>query len=219
MRAGTAQLAGHVSQPRGGTAVAIFAVALSLAAFIPHAVTAWAKDVSSWDASISESIHAYENRETFLDGRVDVLGIVLRPTAHFFGLLGVLAVAAVLAKQGRWRAGWTLALAVVGATILGLVVKEVFARPPVDPDGTGYSFPSGHAVRTMAAAAALAVVAWSTRWRWAVAIVGALVVALTGVAVVYHEWHWLSDVVGGWCLAIAWVGCVWLALRPTSEPK
>ncbi len=46
-------------------------------------------------------------------------------------------------------------------------------------------------------------------------VAGAAVVLLVGTGVVYHEWHWISDVLAGWCLAIAWLGCVWLALRPS----
>jgi membrane-associated phospholipid phosphatase len=214
MRARAVQMAGDSSQPGKQAFVALLAIALSLVAFIPQAVTAWENDVSSWDESISEALHAYENRETFLNTHVDVLGIVLHPAVQPVGFLVVLAVAGVLAAQDRRRAAWTVVLTVLGATVLGLVAKEVFARPPVDPSSTGYSFPSGHALRTMAAAGALAVVAWSTSWRWSVMIGGAIVVGLTGIAVVYHEWHWLSDVLAGWCLAIAWLGCVWLALRP-----
>jgi membrane-associated phospholipid phosphatase len=211
-----AHTARHHAGARRSQVLALLAIALSLAAFTPHAVTAWGNEVSSWDRTISEKIHEYENRETLLNTRVDVLGIVLRPLFHLAVLLAALAVAGVLAIQGRWRTSSAVVLTVVGATLLGILLKEVFARPPVDPDGTGHSFPSGHALRTMAAAGALGIVAQPTKWRRHVWIGGTIVVLLTGIAVVYHEWHWLSDVLAGWFVAIAWLGCVWIALRPSA---
>jgi undecaprenyl-diphosphatase len=112
----------------------------------------------------------------------------------------------------------------IGVTVGGILVfdpilKNLFARPPVEPDGSGYTFPSGSAMRSMAAAGSLTAVAWPTRWRWPTALLGALVVALIGLAVVYHSWHWTSDVLGGWCVSVAWVASVWLALSylPRAE--
>lgn len=200
--------------------VAGLAVALPLAASVPHAVQAWQKDVSWWDESFSKWLHAWENRETILNStRVDLLGIPLRPAVHLLVLLVALAVAGRLIADGRTRLGIAVAVTVVGAAALGLVLKEVFERPPVDPGGDGYTFPSGHALRTMAAAAALTVVAWRTRWRWHAAVGGAVAVLLTGIGVVYHEWHWTSDVLVGWYLGVAWFGCVWLALRPSLRMR
>lgn len=194
--------------------VALLAVVLSLAATVPHAFRAWRHEVAPWDRSLSVWLHAFENRETVLNSRVDLLGIVLHPAVHFLGVLLTLALAAALIWRRRVRLGTAIALTLLGAGVLGVVLKEVFERPPVDPNGDGHSFPSGHAMRSMAAAAAAAVALWPTSWRWPVVAVGGAAVALTGSAVVYHEWHWVSDVLAGWFLAVAWMGCVWLALRP-----
>jgi membrane-associated phospholipid phosphatase len=195
--------------------VAGLSVAVPIAAFVPLALQAWRKDVFAWDKDVSQAIHAYENRETILDGRVDPLGVVLRSPVQFLGLLVVIVVLGMLLARGRPRAGLFVALGVGGAAVFGLILKGLFERPPVDPGGEGFSFPSGHAMRSMSAAATLSIVAWPTRWRWAAIVAGAVAVSLIGIAVVYHEWHWASDVLAGWFLSIAWLGCVWLALRPS----
>jgi membrane-associated phospholipid phosphatase len=197
--------------------VATLAIAVPLALLAPLAVRAWQNDVFGWDAELSTTIHAYENRETIWNRHVDVFDVVLRSGFQFVGVLLVLTVLAAMLLRERLREVLFIALGVGGAAVLGVFLKEIFEQPPVDPgSGGGYSFPSGHALRSMAAAAVLVVLAWPTRWRWPTALLGAIVVPLIGVAVVYHEWHWASDVLAGWAIGIAWVGCVWLALSSAS---
>jgi undecaprenyl-diphosphatase len=59
----------------------------------------------------------------------------------------------------------------------------------------------------------VAITAWSSRWRWPVAVASVLLCAVIGVALVYDGWHWAADVVGGWCAALAWVSLLYFALR------
>lgn len=200
---------------RRPVALAVALVVVSLAAFVPLAVEAWQKDAFAWDENVSEWIHAYENEETVLDAYVDPFDLVLDRWLHLLGAVVVAVVFAALLRRGRRRAALFVALGVGGAIVLGAVLKEVIARPNIDPPGDG-AFPSGHAIRSMAAAGALAVVAWPTRWRWPVSLAGAVVVVLIGIAVVYHEWHWTTDVLGAWLLAVAWLSALWLALRPSA---
>ena len=194
--------------------LALAAVAVSLGLFFFFAVPVLRGEVAGWDAAVSEWIHSFENRDTPLSA-FDPFGLVLNPRAQALGLLLVFATTAFLLRGGDRRGAIFVVAGIVGAAILGVVLKEAFARPPVDPNGSGYSFPSGHAVRSFAAGAALAVVAWPTRFRRPVVITGAIVIVLIGVAVVYHEWHWTSDVFAAWCVATAWLAGVWLVVRPS----
>lgn len=212
---------GRVGPRAANVLVGVLAVVLPVALFIPLAVQAWNNEVASWDFRLSDWIHAYENRETVLDTWPRPLETVLSFRVQVLGFLLVAAVTLAIAVRGNRRLALFVGAGIVGATILGPVLKELIGRPPVDPSGDGggdYSFPSGHALRSMAAGGAIAAVAWSSRWRWPVAIVCGLAVLVIGVAVVYHEWHWVSDVLAGWCIAIAWLGCVWLLLRP-RDPR
>ncbi|CAO5253653.1 phosphatase PAP2 family protein [Frankia sp. AgKG'84/4] len=90
--------------------------------------------------------------------------------------------------------------------------KELVARPrpvPVDPvaHASGYSFPSGHAFGVMVAAVVLLVAVGSVTGRrpgvlwWSGA---AVVVAVTGFARLGLGVHFLSDVLGGYLLGLAW---------------
>jgi membrane-associated phospholipid phosphatase len=188
-----------------------------LAAFVPLAVEAHQKGVFQWDRRFSEYVHGYENKDTPLNAHVDVFGLLLHPAVQLIGFLAVVAIVVVTAVRARARLAIFAAVGVGGAVVLAPLLKEIVQRPPVDVGDAGYSFPSGHAMRSMAAAAVLVVGTWRTPWRWQTTLVAAIVVVLVGIAVVYHEWHWASDVLGGWCVAIAWVGLSYLAFRPLPD--
>ena len=133
----------------------------------------------------------------------------------FLGSVKVLAVVDVLVLAALLRRGahsralfW--ALAVSGSAALNLVVKHLTARTRPDlwlsiaPE-TSFSFPSGHAMGSMTLIAALAVLAWPTRWRWLALTLGVAFVLLVGLSRVYLGVHFPSDVLGGWTAALAWV--------------
>jgi undecaprenyl-diphosphatase len=98
------------------------------------------------------------------------------------------------------------------------VLKEVVGRPRPDvgsavPLPESLAFPSGHAAAGVASLGALAVLA-SERleshrarvWLWA--SVGAVGIAV-GLSRVALNVHYLTDVLAGWCLGLAWLaGCL-----------
>lgn len=131
-----------------------------------------------------------------------------RPMAAFF-----VAVLAILFFRHRRDDALFFAIAVAGAMILNFGAKLTFGR--VRPDlwvslapETDYSFPSGHAMGSMAVVAALVALTWGTRWRWPVAILGGLFVVLVGLSRLYLGVHYPSDVLTGWLAALAWIGGV-----------
>jgi membrane-associated phospholipid phosphatase len=192
---------------------------VSFGGFALLAVHAWNNRVFAWDVRLSRWIHAWENRSTFLNRHVDPFERVLSIDVQVFGFLLVGGILVALVTRGRYRDALFVAFGITGAAVLAAVLKPVIAAPPVDPNGSGFSFPSGHAVRSMAAAGAFAVVAWRTRWRWATVGAAAAVVLMVGLAVVYHEWHWVSDVLAGWLLSIGWLAVVALAMSPRCEAQ
>jgi hypothetical protein len=200
------------SSPRNrrSTLVAALAVAAPLALFVPLAAEARKGDVSTWDAKVSRGLHGDKVR-SLVSGRIDMLDLILHPAVQLAGLLVIVSVLLVMAARRRLRPALMIGFAVGGALVFEPILKDLFERPPVDPGDSGYSFPSGHAMRSMAAAAALTVAVWPMRWRWPTALLGALVVGLSGIAVVSNSWHWASDVLGGWCIGVAWVAALSLA--------
>lgn len=123
------------------------------------------------------------------------------------------AVLGALIARGRRGDATFFAVAVAGAMALNFAAKVLFGRARPDlwvslaPE-SDYSFPSGHAMGAMAVAVALATLAWGTRWRWPIAIVGGLFVGLVGLSRLYLGVHYPSDVLTGWLAALAWVGGV-----------
>src|SRR5262249_45755091 len=125
---------------------------------------------------------------------------------------------AVALWLGLRRAVGELAFLASAMAVLALtpLLKVAFHRSPPEEGIGDYSFPSGHALGTMALAAAVAVLLAGTRWRWPAIALAAVFVAAIGAAVVTSQGHWPSDVLAGWALAIAWVAAVECARRLVS---
>jgi len=58
--------------------------------------------------------------------------------------------------------------------------------------------------------------AWHTRWRWAVLAVMAPFVVLVGLSRVYLGVHYPSDILAGWSVAMAWAVAAYLAVYRVS---
>jgi undecaprenyl-diphosphatase len=127
-------------------------------------------------------------------------------------LVGIVAVA-VLLRAGRTRLAVFLAVTAIVGSLLDTAVKLAVDRPrPVllDPvaSARGKSFPSGHSMSSTVMYGALLLIflpAVSRRWRPVViaAVVG-LVLAI-GFSRLALGVHFLSDVVGGIVLGLAWL--------------
>lgn len=120
------------------------------------------------------------------------------------GVIGSLAILAVLGLRRMFReaAFWTLAIG--GILIADPVLKGLFRREPLIGDDE-YSFPSGNAMASAGIVAAGALLLAGTRWPRPAVVLGACAAAIEGTAVVALFWHYPSDVIAGWAFAIGWV--------------
>ena len=120
----------------------------------------------------------------------------------------------VLIRTGRWLPG-ALALLAGGlgvASRLGLSTVVRDERPPAADwlvPVHGYSFPSGHTTTSALVAGAII---WllqqafpRSRTRLGVQAALACWAALVGLSRLYLGVHWITDVLGGWLLAGAWL--------------
>jgi membrane-associated phospholipid phosphatase len=103
---------------------------------------------------------------------------------------------------------WTLATC--GAWLLNYLAKHTFVR--VRPDlwvsispETTFSFPSGHAMHSMATVAALLYLICHHRRNWPAIFIGIFFVAMVGLSRVYLGVHYPSDIAAGWAASVAWV--------------
>lgn len=109
-----------------------------------------------------------------------------------------------------------------GSALLNVTAKHAFERirpsywTPLVHEMT-YSFPSGHAMASMALAASLWHVRRSHAHRIALLAAGASYVFAVGTSRVYLGVHYPSDVLAGWCVAFAW--CAGLAFATHYQPQ
>ena len=145
------------------------------------------------------------------------------------GVLVPLVLAAGLAwrwRRGTWRPLALLAGAVAGAWVVQVAVKQLVERPRPPAalavsHATGFAFPSGHATDAAAVYGMLAVLlarsgrgaARVAAWAGAAALI-----ALVGLSRLYLGVHWLSDVVAGAGLGIAWLLAIFTAGR-VGQPR
>jgi undecaprenyl-diphosphatase len=146
----------------------------------------------------------------------DVWCTVFSPAAFRVATLGLIGYA--LAKR-RVRIAVFLFVSVELSAVLTEAAKRLADRPrPTTAmvDALSTSFPSGHALGTMVAVLALAVVLLPHLRRslrpWAMAT-GFVIVATVGVGRVALNVHHLSDVVAGWALGYAYFAACLLILR------
>ena len=128
------------------------------------------------------------------------------------GLLTLVLVTWLVVRRKAVTTAGVVGGAMVVAAALTLAVKHVVGRtrPPAsvmmgafDP---GPSFPSGHTVFSTVflglVAGLLLRGSWRGPRRWHVVAVWAVLSAAIGASRLYLGYHWLTDVLAGWCLAV-----------------
>lgn len=142
----------------------------------------------------------------------------LTPVMESFSALAtpvslVVLLLAVAAFAPGKRPGMCCAVNLVLVVVINQVLKFIIQRPR--PDGfrlvtaSGFSFPSGHSMAAMAFFGLLAWLVWKyeadRRLRCLYATGFALVIVMIGVSRIYLGVHYASDVLGGFCLSMAWL--------------
>lgn len=153
-----------------------------------------------------------------LDHRTTALTELFRTVTAFGSFVAILAAVAIVAALlvGRRRADLATVLLVSSAgtwlTVNGLKLLVRRPRPPEVlrlAHASGWSFPSGHAGNAAATYLAIGVVAalvLPRRWERVAAVAcGAVVTMLIGISRVYLGVHWLTDVLAGWFVGVAWL--------------
>ena len=147
------------------------------------------------------------------------------------GIVVALVGAAMLAwfvwrRDRRAAAYWAAALGggQIATTALKLVLQRL--RPTIVDYSvfSSYAFPSGHATMSMVAYGFLAVLvarSFSQLRRWLAYAVAALLVGAIALSRLYLGVHWLSDVLGGLSLGLAWVSLLAIAYyrHPAPAPS
>lgn len=162
------------------------------------------------DRAVADGLHGYAVRHGWFVTLLQALSDVFDPITFRVLTTGI---ALVLLGRRHVRLGaWTL-VTVWGAALLGLVLKILVARTRPDlvdavATAPGNSFPSGHALTSTVGSAVLLLLVMPLlhgRWRAVAVAVAVAIPVATGFARVGLGVHFLSDVVAGEVLGLAWV--------------
>jgi membrane-associated phospholipid phosphatase len=142
------------------------------------------------------------------DRRLDAPMQMLSILGEGSGLIPLIALASLFLC--RWeRRRWALALPVVmaGSGALQLVAKWAVNRPR--PNHAPWGFPSGHALTLVVFFGLVAYLLCTSQmgrsWRALGGAFSALAVLAVGFSRLYLDVHWLSDVVAGFMLGLAYL--------------
>ncbi len=129
-----------------------------------------------------------------------------------------------LFARKRWRAAlhWLITVACVGLLTEALKLYTAVQRPPLlDSAQMSYAFPSAHASLSVAVFGFLAVIVareLRSNWHWVPYSMAVFMVVAIGFSRLYLGVHWLSDVLAGWSLGLAWVALMGIAYRHHPAP-
>jgi undecaprenyl-diphosphatase len=162
------------------------------------------------DVSAAGSLNAFVHGHPMLVSILTGISALGGPSALVW-LVGLCAI--LLLARRRYRLAGYLAATSLGALVLDPTLKALVGRlrpvvaHPV-AHGGGNSFPSGHALDSLICYGAVVVVllpALTRRHRWVLTSLAGVIVFLIGVSRVLLGVHFISDVLGGWSLGIAWL--------------
>ena len=206
----------HTARP--GRPAAVVVVLSGLVALLGWAVAERAGPLLRLDRAVSSALYAGDDRSGLHEA---VLQVATAPGSSAFRAVVVLPVLVTLVRRRAWRtAGWVgTATALVGP--LTTALKELVGRPRPQFAAGGaaldsLSFPSGHAsgVATLVTVGVLlARPRLSRAGRRRALAAGVALALLVGCSRMWLGVHFLSDVVGGWSLGVAWTLLVVLAFR------
>jgi undecaprenyl-diphosphatase len=183
----------------------VFGVAVPLVGFAVLTVLG-AGDPTALDRRLLDLSEGFYGIELAWDAATLALeaSIVIAAAASVAALV-VLLRRRLLASAAFWS------LSVGGALVLDPLLKAAVRRPGIGASSDEWTFPSGSAIATLAIVLAAVILLSSSSRRRAVAVLGAIVVALEGCGMVLLGWHYTSDVVAGWLAAAAWVSTLAIA--------
>jgi len=118
--------------------------------------------------------------------------------------------------------------AVLGGTVIGLGLKELFGRERPDiifrlVDVNSLSFPSGHSMMStviyLSLAVLLARIESERKVRVYIVSIALFLSFIIGVSRVYLGVHYPTDVIGGWTIGLAWAAVCWFIAKYLQRKK
>ena len=161
------------------------------------------------DAAVSRALYAGDARSAVVN---DLLQVLTAPGLTVFRVVVLLPVVVwLVVRRFWWTAAWVLT-AIVLVAPLTTAVKEVVGRMRPDFVNGGarlesLSFPSGHSSGSATLVTVVLVLTWpllGRTGRRVCLVLGIALALLVGLTRMWLGVHFLSDVLGGWALGVAW---------------
>lgn len=189
-------------------AVAVLVVAIPFA-YLTFEVLG-AGPLTRLDARLANDLNAWAHHRAGVLRVLEVVSLLAKPIT----LWVIVAVAvAFLWRPGRHRICVFLVVTSLGGGLIDTVAKVAIDRPRPVVDhpvamAFGKSFPSGHAMGATVVYGALLVAFWAIlapRWRGRALVATVVLVLAVGTSRLFLGVHFLTDVVGGFLLGLAWL--------------
>lgn len=146
--------------------------------------------------------------------RLEPLTTILKVMTNLGGayvLIGISIFSIIVLKNKKISLGIIINLIII--TLLNVLLKNIIDRPR--PEGyriiteTGYSFPSGHSMVSMAFYGLLIYLIWKNvgnkKIKYISCILLGLLITMIGFSRIYLGVHYASDVLGGFVISIAYL--------------
>jgi undecaprenyl-diphosphatase len=210
-----------VPESRAGRRLVMLTVLLAAwAVLVVLVVTKWAP-LHDLDLDVADDLHRVAVEHPGQVAWWKWVSRVLHPDVE--RIAWAIAAVALVAVR-RIRRALFVVVVMLGEALLDSISKlavgrdrPVFTHPVAS--AAGKSFPSGHAMGAVVAFGLLVLVV-PRRFRGAAAALGAVAVLVVSYSRLALGVHYVSDVVGGWLLGVAWLvaASVPAGWRPAEEP-
>src|SRR6476659_5628928 len=146
--------------------------------------------------------------------------------ASYFSMSAYIILLLILFVSGRKTDGINITIIAVSSSALMFGLKEFFHRKrpdlPLVRTLDNFSFPSGHALSSFIFCSVLVYLVWkgglTKTWKWVLSVLLILFSVSIGISRIVLRYHYASDVIAGFCLAVAWViFSLWLERKLTSR--
>jgi membrane-associated phospholipid phosphatase len=172
------------------------------------------------DTSVTNSLH-----NTALNVSKGMLNFI--KLGWTFGNEGVMVLGGLMGLyfiiRRYWKELWMVAVGNIGGPLMFLALSHIFNRHrpsfavPVSTTLTGPGFPSGHAVVAVTLYGLLAyllIPTISSRfWKWVVIVFALLMMLFIGFSRLFVGGHYLTDVIAGYAVGVAWSGIVYMTIE------
>ncbi|MGI6721255.1 MAG: phosphatase PAP2 family protein [Anaerovoracaceae bacterium] len=165
---------------------------------------------------VSGSAQPFDNAliNAFVDARQPGLSTLMEGITYLgnWEAIVIICLLLLLKEDRAKKYGWPAAAAAVITTLVRIVIKDIVQRPRPDRslfliDQNGWSFPSGHAITSIAVYGLLFILFMLYMKKGArktvICALCAVLAFAIGISRIYLAVHYPSDVLGGWLLGIS----------------